>query len=104
MARKAAQKPMPLPYQPKSIVITAKRGNPAAERAQVVASQSPGKAQAKAAGGKSLPSITITPVNQQRQVQAQIAETMRQIRLAEAQGQPADDLRRKLSELVDSVK
>ncbi len=95
---------MPLPYQPKSIVITAKRGNPAAERAQVVASQPPKKAQAKAAGGKGLPSITITPVNEQRQVQAQIAETMRQIRLAEAQGQPADDLRRKLSELVDSMK
>ena len=75
-----------------------------AERAQVVASQPPKKAQAKAAGGKGLPSITITPVNEQRQVQAQIAETMRQIRLAEAQGQPADDLRRKLSELVDSMK
>lgn len=93
---------MPLPYQPKSIVITAKRGNPAAERAQVVSSQ-PAKP-AKAPAGKGAPSIKITPVNEQRQVQAQIAETMRQIRLAEAQGAPTDDLRRKLSELVDSMK
>ena len=93
---------MPLPYQPKSIVITAKRGNPAAERAQVVSSQ-PAKP-AKATAGKGAPSIKITPVNTQRAVQAQIAETMRQIRLAEAQGAPADDLRRKLSELVDSMK
>ncbi|MFT3848655.1 MAG: ankyrin repeat domain-containing protein [Propionivibrio sp.] len=99
-----ARQAMPLPYQPKSIVITAKRGNPAAERAQVVSASSRNQAQAKAPAGKGKPSITITPVNEQRQVQAQIAETMRQIRLAEAQGQPADELRRKLSELVDSMK
>ena len=43
-------------------------------------------------------------MNEQRLVQSQIAETMRQIRLAEAQGQPADDLRRKLAGLVDSMK
>lgn len=92
---------MPLPYQPRSIVITAKRGNPAAERAQVMAG---GKPQAKGQAGKKPASISITPVNDQRMVQAQIAETMRQIRLAEAQGQPADALRRKLSELVDSMK
>lgn len=94
---------MPLPYQPKSIVITAKRGNPAAERAQVVSGGKP-QNQGKAQAGKKASSITITPVNEQRMVQSQIAETMRQIRLAEAQGQPADDLRRKLSELVDSMK
>ena len=98
---------MPLPYQPKSIVITAKRGNPAAERAQVVAggkAQNQANTQAKNQAGKKLPSITITRVNEQHLVQSQIAETMRQIRLAEAQGQPADDLRRKLAGLVDSMK
>ena len=98
---------MPLPYQPKSIVITAKRGNPAGERGQVVAgrkAQNQGNTQAKNQAGKKLPSITITRVNEQHLVQSQIAETMRQIRLAEAQGQPVDDLRRKLAELVDSMK
>ena len=94
---------MPLPYQPKSIVITAKRGNPAAERAQVVVGGKPHN-QAKNQAGKKPPSITITPVNDRRMVQGQIAETMRQIRLAEAQNQPADDLRRKLSELIESIK
>ena len=102
--QKYARKPMPLPYQPKSIVITAKRGNPGAERAQMMGDGMPLKTSpgaAKGAAGK--PSISVTPVDQ-RAKQAEIAETMRQIRLAEAQGQPADDLRRKLSELVDSMK
>ena len=94
-----ARVPMPLPYQPKSIVITAKRGKPGAERAQVVVDR-------KAAATKTATkpgSITITPI-EQRATQAQIAETMRQIRLSEAQGQPADELRKKLAELVDSMK
>lgn len=52
-------------------------------------------------------SISITPVNDsvsnQRATQAKIADTMRQIRLAEAQGQPADNLRQQLSELVEKL-
>ena len=95
-----ARVPMPLPYQPKSIVITAKRGKPGAERAQVVVdNKTPGSSKSPAKPG----SISVTPI-EQRATQAQIAETMRQIRLAEAQGQPADELRRKLAELVDSMK
>ena len=95
---------MPLPYQPKSIVITAKRGNPAAERAQVVVD---GKAQGAApnsaapAGGQK-PSIRVTPVDQ-RAKQAEIAETMRQIRLREGEGQTADDLRQKLAEQLERL-
>ena len=99
-AQRFARVPMPVPYQPKSIVITAKRGKPGTERAQVIVDGKPpttSKAPAKPG------SITVTPINQ-RATQAQIAETMRQIRLTEAQGQPADDLRKKLSELVDSMK
>jgi hypothetical protein len=94
---------MPLPYQPKTLVITASRKRPGVERAQVMVD---GKAVSPSAAAKPTAkpaSITITPVNQ-RATQAQIAETMRQIRLAEAQGQPADDLRRRLSELIDELK
>ena len=102
--QKYARKPMPLPYQPRSIVITAKRGNPAAERAQVVVD---GKAQGAApnsaapAGGQK-PSIRVTPVDQ-RAKQAEIAETMRQIRLREGEGQTADDLRQKLAEQLERL-
>lgn len=89
-----AQRPMPLPYQPKSIVITAKRGKPGAERAQVVTAQP-----AAAKPG----SISVTPVDL-RARQARVAEIMRQIRLREAEGQPSDDLRRQLAEAVDALK
>ena len=100
--QKYARKPMPLPYQPRSIVITAKRGNPAAERAQVVVDGVPtsANAPAKAAPGKA--SISVTPVDQ-RAAQAQVAETMRQIRLREGEGQPADELRQKLAEQLERL-
>lgn len=100
--QKYARKPMPLPYQPRSIVITAKRGNPAAERAQVVVDGVPtsASAPAKAASGKA--SISVTPVDQ-RAAQAQVAETMRQIRLREGEGQPADELRQKLAEQLERL-
>ena len=93
---------MPLPYQPKSIVITAKRGNPSAERAQVVVDGQPAahaRAPAKVAGK---PSISVTPVDQ-RAKQGEIAETMRQIRLREAEGRPADDLRQKLADQLERL-
>jgi erythromycin esterase-like protein len=108
MAQRDARRPMPLPYQPKSIVITAKRGKPGVERAQVVVNDQPGsppdaKAGAKpAAKAAANASIAITPAK--RATQAQIADVMRRIRLTEAQGQPADDLRRQLSDLVDLLK
>ena len=97
MAQKITRRPMPLPYQPKSIVITAKRGKPGAERAQVVTSKP------TSAPGSKAPSISVTEVNQ-RATQAQISELMRKIRLNEAQGQPADELRKQLYELVESLK
>jgi len=102
MARKAAQKPMPLPYQPKSIVITAKRGNPAAERAQIMVN---GRPYTPTVGlpkpGAQAGAVSVTPV--ERATHAQIAELMRQIRLSEAQGRPATEMRRQLSDLVDSL-
>lgn len=90
---------MPLPYQPKTIVITASRKRPGAERAQMVVAGQAGGASAKPAAK----AAAVTPPAQ-RATQAQIADTMRQIRLAEAQGQPTDGLRQQLSTLVDSLK
>lgn len=108
VAQRDARRPMPLPYQPKSIVITAKRGNPGLERAQVVVNGQPAKPPNAKAGAKPAgqaaanASLVITPAR--RATQAQIADVMRQIRLNEAQGQPADDLRRQLAELVELMK
>ena len=97
-----ARRTMPQPSQFRSIVITAKRGQPGAERAQVMVdgkSVSPPVA-VKPAGKTS--SLAITPVDQ-RAKQAEIAELMRRIRLTEADGQPANDLRQQLNEAVDSL-
>ena len=105
MAQRNARRPMPLPYQPKSIVITAKRGKPGIERAQVVIAGKPVAPPEAKAGVKPAGKVAATAVTPARRAtQAQIAEVMRQIRLTEAQGQPADDLRRQLSDLVDLLK
>jgi len=96
-----ARRPAPRPYQPKSIVITARRGQAGAERAEVIVD---GKVQAKpasAAGGK--PSIQITPAKP-AVAPGRIAELVRLIRLAEAQGRPYDDLKQELYEAVESLK
>jgi hypothetical protein len=98
-----ARRPMPIPFQSRSLVITAKRGKPGAERAQVVV----GKPAVPAAAGKVVTNkagaIAITPVDQ-RARQARVAEIMRQIRLYEAQGRPSEDLRRELYEAVEALK
>jgi uncharacterized protein len=102
MALKMSRRPMPLPYQPKSIVITARRGQPGAERAQVVIDGKPvALPAAKSAGNSS--SITVIQTNNPRAAQARIADLMRQIRLTEAQGRPADSLRQQLFEAVESL-
>ena len=100
VAQKTVRRPtMPLPYQPKSLVITASRTRAGAERAQLVPTGKSAKPVKPAPA-----SISITPAdNNQRATQAQIADTMRQIRLAEAQGQPADELRRQLADLVNAL-
>ena len=102
-AQKYSRKPMPLPYQPKSIVITAKRGNPGAERAQVMVDGKPVTLPANNKPAGKTGSIAITTVDQ-RATQAEIAGIMRQIRLKEAEGQPADELRQKLAELLERMK
>ena len=95
-----ARRPAPRPYQPKSIVITARRGQPGAERAEVMVD---GKVQpaTPAAGGRQM--IQITPARPAASP-AQVAELLRQIRLAEAQGVPANDLKQQLYDAVESMK
>lgn len=100
-AAQAARRPAPRPYQPKSIVITARRGQPGAERAEVMID---GKLQAKPATNSSgKPTIQISPAKPPVPP-GRIAELVRQIRLAEAQGRPFDDLRLELYEAVESLK
>ena len=98
MAQRAARRPVPLPYQGKSIVITAKRNQFGGERAQITARPT-AKNEKLAAAKKG------EPVSSDRQaIQARIADLMRQIRLAEAQGRPADALRQELYEAVEAQK
>lgn len=99
-----ARRPMPIPFQPRTLVITGRRGSPGAERVQITGERKPAVQAAPASPPGKPGSITITPVNDQRAIQARIADLMRQIRLNEAQGRPATDLRRELSEAVDSLK
>lgn len=103
---KTQNRAMPMPYQPKSLVITARRNRMGGERAQIVSSpaaNSSAKNSGNIALGKDAGSISITPVDE-RAKQARIAELMRQIRLTEAQGGTADTLRQELAAAVDSLK
>ena len=101
--RTARRATMPLPYQPRSLVITAKRGQPGSERAQVMVNGKPAPAASAKPGAKAASSIAVTPSSSQA-TQARIADLMRQIRLAEAQGRPTDDLRQQLYEAIESQK
>lgn len=99
MAQRAARRPAPLPYQGKSIVITAKRNQFGGERAQITASRPSGNV-AKPANAKQGEPV---PVDRQA-IQARIADLMRQIRLVEAQGRPAEALRQELYDAVEAQK
>ena len=105
MAQREARRPAPLPYQPNSIVITAKRNQFGGERAQITANRQPAKTAkpVPAKKGEALPVAKVEQTNR-RAIHAQIAELMRQIRLAEAQGRPAEALRQQLYEAVEAQK
>ena len=124
VAAKNSRRAMPLPNQPKSIVITGTRSQPNRERAQINAPRAPiftptdqPKAPASLkANSKDSPktspkaSSKVLRAEQERTAakrhttQAKIAEVLRQIRLAEAQGDSPDALRQQLSVLLDSLK
>ena len=97
---KSARHTMPLPNQPKSIVITARRGQTGAERAQIVTH----RPDASLANKKPLAASSDSPPAKSRMTASQIADLTRQIRLAEAQGQAVDDLRKRLYEAVEQMK
>ena len=97
VAQREARRPAPLPYQPNSIVITAKRNQFGGERAQITTSRPPVK------GAKAVPAGKVTPVDRQA-IQARIADLMREIRLTEAQGRPSEALRQQLYEAVEAQK
>jgi hypothetical protein len=104
--RHQVRQPIPLPYQPKSMVITARRNQFGGERAQITTAgravkKSNSSVQVKK--GKTTPANKATP-DKRRAIQSRIAELMRQIRLAEAQGRPAQALRQELYEAVEAQK
>lgn len=105
LAQREAKRPAPLPPASSSIVITAKRNQFGGERAQITAKAAPpkGARPAPAKKGENAPSVQVTPVDR-RAIQARIAELMRQIRLAEAQGRPSAKLREELYEAVEAQK
>ena len=102
VAQKTARRPMPLPYRPKTLVITAKRGRPGAERAQVMVDGKSSPLSTAVNSDSKAASIKVTPVNQ-RATQGKIADLMRQIRLTEADGESSEKLRQQLNEALESL-
>ncbi len=74
---KEARRPAPVPYQPRSMVITAKRGNPSQERA-----------------------VIVTKPTNSAEKQAKIGALMRQIRSEKAAGRPTEKLQKELDGLL----
>jgi hypothetical protein len=112
VAQRQARRPTPLPYRPNSIVITAKRNQFGGERARITARSKganaprpPARVEARKgkATGKAAPAVD-RDTQTRIAIQARIAELMRQIRLAEADGQPAEALRRELYDAVEAQK
>jgi hypothetical protein len=112
LTQRQARRPAPLPYQPNSIVVTAKRNQFGGERARITTSargpkapKSPAKAEARKgrAAGKAAPAADRN-AQARIAIQARIAELMRRIRLAEAEGRPAEALRRELYDAVEAQK
>lgn len=121
VVQRDARRPMPRPFQPNSIVITARRNQFGGERAQITATRPPAAAASKAVKGRATPQeapaaaakavpaaggkVATAPTAVNRQAaQARIAELMRQIRLAEAQGRPSETLRQQLYDAVEAQK
>ncbi len=98
----SVQKAMPRPYLPPSMVITARRGRPGAERAQLIVD-----GQAAGQGVAATPAGTGTAASPAKASSAasaaRVSDLLRQIRLAEAQGRPVDDLRQQLYRAVEGM-
>ncbi|MDR3298526.1 MAG: ankyrin repeat domain-containing protein [Candidatus Accumulibacter sp.] len=106
VVQRTARRAAPLPYRPNAIMVTARRNQFGGERAQMTA-------KTRAANPKNKPAVVKksapppqakTARNSRSAIQARIAELMRQIRLTEAQGRPAQTLRQELYEAVEAQK
>ncbi|WP_374691508.1 ankyrin repeat domain-containing protein [Accumulibacter sp.] len=98
------QRPMPRPYQPRSMVITARRSQPAAERVQVVVDGAPAAAASTspAVGGRLAGGAAVA--RERSLAAARVADLSRQIRLREVQGLPVDELQQQLQQAVEAMK
>jgi len=93
---------MPRPYVPRSMVITARRAQPGAERAQLVVEGAPG-AQPVAAMATAAAKPQASAAKARSLAAAQASDLLRQIRLAEAQGRPSDELRKQLDQALEAM-
>ena len=84
-------------------MITAKRSQFGGARAQVTAKSRPAQKAPAMVKGKPPAQAKGKGVDR-KDLQARTAELMRQIRLAEAQGRPAEALRQELCEAVEAQK
>ena len=90
----AARRPFPRPQTPGTLVITARRGQ-VGERAELVAAG--GSPAAKAA------SAAPARVNNEPSTPAEVADLLREIRIASVQGRSTDELRRRLNDAIDRL-
>jgi len=99
-----AQRPVPRPYQPRSMVITARRSQPAAERVQVVVDGAPAAAASASAAVGGKPAGGAAAARERSLAATRAADLSRQIRLREAQGLPAEELHQQLQQAVEAMK
>jgi hypothetical protein len=105
VAQRETHRAAPLPYQPKSMVITARRNQFGGERAQITAkNRTARKPGAPVSAEKGKAAVTRVTPAKRNAIQARITKLMRQIRQAEAQGRPTQALRRELHEAVEARK
>ncbi|WP_209022613.1 ankyrin repeat domain-containing protein [Rhodocyclus gracilis] len=94
----AARRPFPLPQTPGTLVITGRRGQVGSERAELQSSApvaKPASAGAAEAGNGGRAPAASTP--------GQVADLLRELRLAEVQGRPTQDIQRRLNEALDRL-
>ncbi len=90
------------------MVITARRGQPGAERAQLIESKPTGQPGTMADAPVPASKTTKTPppiaaAKARSLAAARVSDLLRQIRLSEVQGRPADELRQQLSQAVEAM-
>jgi hypothetical protein len=107
-SQREARRPAARVPRSNSVVITAKRNRFGGERASIVPAGRSAPRPAAPSAARPAPAVKPAPADPQaarrNAIQARIAELMRQIRQAEAQGRPAETLRRQLYDAVEAQK